>query len=343
MASGVYCLVGLSVIAFHYLETYFFLGRWLLFSLLVSPPCAYIFYAPITICRNGLLPSLNDIRRSSQSNRLRDRAIRELALYFFRIISAYAFTVIPGIFFWMYGYVQSFKAHNGRVGSDWGIFALTVFFLLEIIVSACFVLTKSDVRKYIVDLITLSYLFEKVPDNVSKANNPKPSPRIQTPKGTTPTPDPEGTSHDYNQDISELAGTASRTSRTTSKNSRVASLVPSTVPITSVASAAERDNDGAILRNAAEGTDADDNSDSDGILISSIFGFSRSSNKIAIEQEPQDLITAEDNELNIKDKSDKTNPDDTTPEKLDLSPMVEASEEVVFAKDNQFQFVPESP
>ena len=58
IACGVYFLVGLSALAFHYLEKYWFLGRWLLFSLLVSPPCAYIVYAPIIVCKNGLLPSL---------------------------------------------------------------------------------------------------------------------------------------------------------------------------------------------------------------------------------------------------------------------------------------------
>ena len=309
-ACAVYCLVGLSALGFHYLNKINFIACWLVFSGLVVPPCSYILYAPITVWRNKYLPPLETIlkRSNTTTERLRDRAIRELALYFFRIIAAYCITVLPAIFFWMYGYFQMYFATNGGTGSDWAVFAFRVLAMLQMIVSSGFVLTKSDVRKYVWDLVTLSYVFGKdnVPENVAttttkqqqqqqqqQANKDNKKPKYHHPSLRFGKKDRKDDSKPSPAAIiSELDPPVSKISQTTATTAKI-----SRVEVASGIDDNDNDNDNdddddagarnakagigdayndgaACALNTTEGSDGENNDDSE-VLISSIFGFHR--------------------------------------------------------------------
>ena len=97
-----------------------------------------------TVCTiiwwRGYLPSMNGISA-------RDKAMRELACYFFRIIGVF-------IACWAQGIIIASLVEN----YSWGFVVGGLFLAIQPIVSTGMAMTKSDVKKYIFDLITLSYV-----------------------------------------------------------------------------------------------------------------------------------------------------------------------------------------
>jgi len=75
------------------------------------------------------------------------RAARELAFYFYRICGAYILILIPAA-------IVSFL---GRLGS---IPIAGLFVSINPIATFCVILKKSDARRYIVELVTLSCVFD---------------------------------------------------------------------------------------------------------------------------------------------------------------------------------------
>jgi len=290
-ACAVYGVMGLSALGFHYLFKINISACWVVWIGLIMPPCLYILYAPITVWRNKYLPPLETILwRSSSTEQLRDRAIRELALYFFRIIAAYCVTVAPGIFLWRYGYYQVYQASIGGSGSDWGVFGLTVCLMLQMIVSSGFVLNKSDVRKYVWDLVTLSYVFKNaVPKNATTKNS-----KLKTKQHKPPSLRFDEKNRKDDPCILELYPPVSRSTQTTSRTSRIDDSVPSGAEVSSGIDENDDDDDDAGALNAEAGIGAynddaacelnategsDDENDDSECLISSLFGVHRPSER----------------------------------------------------------------
>jgi len=98
----------------------------------VGTVCAMIWW-------RGSLPSMNGISP-------KDKVMRELACYFFRIIAVF-------LGCWVQGIIIAALVENHRLGFVVG----GLFLAIQPIVSTGMAMTKPDVKKYIFDLITLSY------------------------------------------------------------------------------------------------------------------------------------------------------------------------------------------
>ena len=109
---------------------------------------------------------------TSAMNSVRDKAIRELALYFLRVVF-----VFIGI--WLPGCMISYMCANNRA---W--FATNCFYAIQPIVTFCFIVTKSDVRGYILDLVRCSTCRTTETHTRSSTITPKESkahaPRVDT-------------------------------------------------------------------------------------------------------------------------------------------------------------------
>jgi hypothetical protein len=113
-------------------------------ALVLFLPIVYVLNVTIVIWWRGYIPSANGTSPT-------DKAMRELALYFFRIVAVFMGIWIP------LGLVQAIA-----IGSEegWAFVIPWWFIAIQPILRTCMVLTKPDARKYILDLVTLSYLFE---------------------------------------------------------------------------------------------------------------------------------------------------------------------------------------
>lgn len=80
--------------------------------------------------------------------------MKELAWYFFRVIVVFCLFWIPGMYFLLVGAAD--KDYGGK-----HVTIGLLFCALQPIVSTCMAMTKSDVRKYIFDLISISYCFDR--------------------------------------------------------------------------------------------------------------------------------------------------------------------------------------
>jgi len=113
-------------------------------------PIGYAVYAAVSIWMRGYIASLNG---SSAS----ERALRELAYYLFRIIMVFFGIWVPGLAISMYA------IYSNRLYLN--IFAICLF-SIQPVATFCVVLTKSDARQYILDLVTLSYLWGKSSEQI---------------------------------------------------------------------------------------------------------------------------------------------------------------------------------
>ena len=102
-----------------------------------------------------ILPSVNS------QNSVRDKAMRQLVLFFFRIMLVFFIVWIPWLFFALLG--TDFDAGKHRM--FYQMIAHTIQ-AAQPILSACLALTKYDVRKYVMDLISLSYCRSKVSNKI---------------------------------------------------------------------------------------------------------------------------------------------------------------------------------
>jgi len=118
--------------------------------LILLIPVGYLCYVSITIWRCGLLPFATN-------------GMRELAWFYFRIVLVFLLTWIPGLLLLDVGAFGPVGNSNQPLANI-GILLLT----LQPTLSVCLAMTKSDVRKYLYDLVTLSYFRTKetISDNV---------------------------------------------------------------------------------------------------------------------------------------------------------------------------------
>ena len=113
---------------------------WAILVVMFSPPLVYVAYVSILIWWRGYIPSKNGT--------LRDKAMRELALYFYRIIGVFYGFWVPVLL------INTYASFSGR---DWLSVLVTFLGSLQPLATTSVILTKSDTRKYILDLVTLSY------------------------------------------------------------------------------------------------------------------------------------------------------------------------------------------
>lgn len=113
------------------------------YLVLFGLPLYYVIYVTILILWRSYIPSVSGANA-------RKRAMRELAFYFFRIV-----TVFIGI--WLPRGILIFWAD--RTGQKWPDLVAQYVVAIQPILTTCVVLTKSDAKKYILDLVTMSYIF----------------------------------------------------------------------------------------------------------------------------------------------------------------------------------------
>jgi len=116
---------------------------WMLLVLMV--PIAYVLWVTIRIWWKGYIPSLKGATS-------RARAMRQLAFYFSRIVMAFVAVWFPAMIMVIYSMLAQ---------TWWWLLLALCLFGLQPILSTVMVLTKDDSRKYVLDLVTLSYLFGK--------------------------------------------------------------------------------------------------------------------------------------------------------------------------------------
>lgn len=106
---------------------------------------AYFLYGMIWLWWHGYLKS-----RDSGGSRtsLRDRAMRQLVLYFFRIVAVFVLAWVPAQIFSQI-YTSDFR------NKHWALFASGIFVAIQPTITFCMMLTKPDVQTYIWQLVTL--------------------------------------------------------------------------------------------------------------------------------------------------------------------------------------------
>jgi len=117
-------------------------GSYKFFVVSIMLPIIFVCSVCIIIWCRGYMPSMNGMS-------VRDRAMRELAWYFFRIIAVFFACWVPGIVCYVY-------SNSNRV--SWGFQVALILGAIQPTLSTAMAMTKSDVRKYVFDLLTLSYV-----------------------------------------------------------------------------------------------------------------------------------------------------------------------------------------
>jgi len=107
------------------------------FPLICILPIGFLGCVCIMIWWRGYMPSMN-------GNSVRDKAMRELTWYFFRIVAVFLGCWLPALIVVQIRY------------APWTGPVIQVFLSIQPIASTCIAMTKSDVKKYIFDFITLS-------------------------------------------------------------------------------------------------------------------------------------------------------------------------------------------
>lgn len=114
-----------------------------IYTLLILLPSGYVIYTAIHIWWRGYIPS-------SKGANSRKRAMRELAFYFCRIVAVFLGIWMPRFFLVTYADAS---------GKKWADMLAVCITAIQPILTTGMILTKSDVRNYIRDLVTLSYIF----------------------------------------------------------------------------------------------------------------------------------------------------------------------------------------
>jgi hypothetical protein len=109
-------------------------------------PVGYVLYMSVVVWRHGYL------RTTYGNGTRREKAMKELGNYFFRITGVFLLIWLPTL---VLGNLLHFGSEES---AGWGVFVVTCTSGVQAIVTFCLILTKSDAKKYIVDLVTLSYL-----------------------------------------------------------------------------------------------------------------------------------------------------------------------------------------
>jgi hypothetical protein len=107
------------------------------------PPMLYILYVAFLIWWRGFIPATNGTTAIA-------RAMRELAFFFFRIVSVF-------IALWFPVHVLTQNTWIQTAPPKWVGVMIGYFVIIQPILKFCMVLTKPDANKYIKDLVTMSY------------------------------------------------------------------------------------------------------------------------------------------------------------------------------------------
>jgi hypothetical protein len=144
-----------------------------LMTLMMLPPFAYVVYVAFLIWWKGYLPSLNGATA-------RAKALRQLAFYFFRIVAVFVVVWLP-VFLLLALALQLQKYWLLVLG-----YCLTAS---QPILTFCVMLTKADIRKYIWDFISLSYLLGDCnrPSNRNSDKSPRDEEKTKANTGATST------------------------------------------------------------------------------------------------------------------------------------------------------------
>jgi len=113
------------------------------FFIFVFLPIGYSVYVSIKVWRGGYLP------KSAGTGSRSEKARRELAIYFFRIVAVFVGVWFPSVVFRFVG---------NYCGLPWLQIITICGPAIQAIATSALVLTKSDARKYIMDLLTLRYI-----------------------------------------------------------------------------------------------------------------------------------------------------------------------------------------
>jgi len=125
------------------------------YVVLYTLPIGFVCSVCIVIWYRGYMPSGNGILAL-------DKATGELAWYFFRILAVFGSIWVPAIII---------SAYTVATEKIWGGCVVVLLFAIQPILSVCMAMTKSDVKKYIFDLVTLSYFTEKLRTRETRTEN----------------------------------------------------------------------------------------------------------------------------------------------------------------------------
>jgi len=114
-------------------------------GLMIVPPFIYIVNNIFFIWRRGYIPSTNIISE-------RGKQLRELGICYFCIVA---------IFIVMWITCGALGIYAVKSGESWVLVLTMCLTAIESILSTCVILTNSDARRYILKLVTLSYLVRK--------------------------------------------------------------------------------------------------------------------------------------------------------------------------------------
>ena len=117
---------------------------------------AYVIYLSCVVWRRNYLPPLTEMTA-------KQKALRELYFYFFRIVILFIAIWVPCVSLLLYANVT---------GRPWPILACSCAGAIQAIFTAGMILTKSDVRNYLYDFVTLSYFFNKEPEESRNSTLP---------------------------------------------------------------------------------------------------------------------------------------------------------------------------
>jgi len=130
-----------------FLSGIFFPEAWLvtycIFGIVWFVILFYIIYVTLVVWYGDYIPPVDGATANA-------RAARELTLYFYRICGTFLGVYIPA---------AAFSLFAGDTGQEWWQPIQGLLLAIQPIVTFCFILEKSDTRTYIMDLITLTYVF----------------------------------------------------------------------------------------------------------------------------------------------------------------------------------------
>lgn len=112
---------------------------------------AYIIYAMVWIWWHGYLKTMDS---GGTRTSMRDRAMRQLVLYFLRIVAVFVFAWVPAQIFNQI-YTHDFES------KQWALFTTGIFVAIQPAITFFMMLTKPDVQKYIWQLVTLYHCTSK--------------------------------------------------------------------------------------------------------------------------------------------------------------------------------------
>ena len=146
---GIYVYYVVSNIEYWDFSDTYYVTWFAVHSSLTFPPFFYAIGVTIFVKCRGYMPSLN-----GSTTTARDRAIRGLAIYFFRIVIIFVLIWIPaGVLTVLTSQFQEFPEIQVYL-----VLAINLLYAIQPILTFWMIVGKDDVNKYIKDFVTLSCL-----------------------------------------------------------------------------------------------------------------------------------------------------------------------------------------